>query len=119
MPICTKCDSVGYCTQEERHICKRCSYYNLSMYAYPCSVCKPGTDPCKFEDRYRGIDWERIPVDTKVLVKSGAMRRWAKRYFAKFELGRVYTFYGGGTSFTMRITESWDEVKLYQGDDKI
>ena len=46
------------------------------------------------KDIYEEIDWSIMPVDTKVIVYD------KKRYFAKFEDGKVYTFCNGETSWS-------------------
>ena len=62
------------------------------------------------------IDWSKIPVDTKVLV-SKDNEIWHRRYFAKFENGKVYFFSCGASSFSaddINNVLSWEYVKLYQ-----
>ena len=61
------------------------------------------------------LDWSKVPVDTKILVSDDG-ERWTRRYFAKYENGRVYAFYDGATSFT-GSNESllgWEYAKLYE-----
>ena len=62
------------------------------------------------------IDWSKIPVDTKVLVSKDG-KYWYKRYFAKYEKGKVFCFDSGATSFSVEDdfgTSIWQYVKLYQ-----
>ena len=66
------------------------------------------------------VDWYKIPVDTKILVSDDG-EHWARRYFAKYEDGYVYSFYGGTTSFTGSTFTgsnesllSWRYAKLYE-----
>ena len=61
------------------------------------------------------VDWFKVPVDTKILVSDDG-EHWVRRYFAKYENGRVYAFYDGATSFT-GSNESllgWKYAKLYE-----
>ena len=62
------------------------------------------------------IDWSKMPVDTKVLVsKDGEI--WFRRYFAKYEDGKVYFFSCGASSYSIDDISnvlSWEYVKLYQ-----
>ena len=60
------------------------------------------------------VDWSKVPVDTKILVKDTIERKWHKRYFAKYEDGVVYTWHNGCTSFTTEETTQWDCAKLYE-----
>lgn len=63
------------------------------------------------------IDWSKVPVDTKVLVKNSENGGWEKRHFAGFINGEVATFSNGMTSWsTLRpnnpILVSWKYAKL-------
>lgn len=61
------------------------------------------------------IDWSKVAVDTKILV-SFDNEKWYKRYFAKFEDGKIYTFANGTTSFSNNYRElvQWEYAKLYK-----
>lgn len=69
------------------------------------------------------IDWSKVPVDTKVLVKDYEEEDWNKRYFAKYENGKIYTYPSGLSSFTFNEGDNnlsknlinWRYVKLYKG----
>lgn len=60
------------------------------------------------------VDWSKVPVDTKILVKDTIERKWHKRYFAKYEDGVVYAWDSGKASFTTVYTTRWDCAKLYE-----
>lgn len=62
-------------------------------------------------------DWSKVAVDTKILV-SFDNEKWYKRYFAKFEDGKIYTFANGTTSFSYNYRElvPWNYAKLYKED---
>lgn len=61
-------------------------------------------------------DWSKIEVDTKILVSEDG-DVWCKRYFAKYENDKVYTFAGGATSFSEGgYYISWEYAKLYKED---
>ena len=62
------------------------------------------------------IDWSKVPVDTKMLVSNDG-ENWHKRYFAKYEVGEVYCFSFGATSFSndnISYVAPWKYVKLYE-----
>ena len=65
------------------------------------------------------MDWSKVTVDTKLLVSDDG-KKWCRRYFSKYEDGKVYCFSNGTTSFTAQGSEfpfeevSWDYAKLYQ-----
>ena len=61
------------------------------------------------------VDWSKIPIDTKILVSDDG-EDWIRRYFAKYEGGRVYAFMEGTTSFTVYNEGvcDWEYAKLYE-----
>lgn len=59
-------------------------------------------------------DWSKVPVDTPVLI-SNDKEIWFKRYFARYEDGKVYCWLNGKTSWTAECefsTGHWDYAKL-------
>lgn len=62
-----------------------------------------------------GIDWKNIPVDTPLLVRDGS-GAWKRRYFAKYENGKIYAFAQGRTSFSgsKDCVTSWKNAKLFE-----
>ena len=80
----------------------------------PCNFNEIGEEDLIWERR---IDWSKVPVDTKVLVSGSGNGGWLKRYFAKYENGKIYAWDYGATSFSVRIKEdcsSWKHAKLYE-----
>lgn len=76
----------------------------------------------KFEEVVMGwdvtIDWSKVEVDTKILVRNNEDCNWERRYFAKYENGRVYAYDSGQTSWSATTSFSWDFAKLWRGDNK-
>ena len=60
------------------------------------------------------VDWDEVEVDTKVLVRDKPDGEWVKRYFAKYEDGKVYVFKNGRTSWNNRGITHWEETKLWE-----
>ena len=63
------------------------------------------------------IDWSKVPVDTKILVRVSEHNEWNKRHFAKFENGKVCAWDNGKTSFTSNTKPpytAWQQAKLYK-----
>ena len=60
------------------------------------------------------IDWNKVEVDTKVLVRDRPYNEWLKRHFAKYENGKVYVFNDGRTSWNSRGITHWEETKLWE-----
>lgn len=66
----------------------------------PCRVLglSPKTDKYSIASLLGIVEWEKVPIDTPVIVKTGLAK--AKLYFAKYENGRIYCFRGGKTSWS-------------------
>lgn len=79
----------------------------------PCRVLglSPKTDKCSIASLLGIVEWERVPIDTPVIVETGLTK--AKLYFAKYENGRVYFFRGGKTSWSNLGDYYW----IYQAND--
>ena len=60
------------------------------------------------------IDWNKIEVDTKVLVRDKPYNEWLKRHFAKYEDGKVYVFKNGRTNWNNEGITHWQETKLWE-----
>ena len=63
------------------------------------------------------IDWNKVEVDTKVLVRDRPYNEWLKRYFAKYENGKVYVFNDGRTSWNNEGITHWEETKLWEDNN--
>lgn len=64
------------------------------------------------------IDWSKVEVDTKILVKHYSGGEWIKRYFAKYENEKIYTFCNGTTSWNNDGLTSWTYAKLWEGNEE-
>lgn len=60
------------------------------------------------------IDWSHVEVDTPILVRYAPKQEWCKRYFAKYEDGKVYAWSNGATSWTAAENDvfDWGYAKL-------
>lgn len=58
------------------------------------------------------IDWSKVAVDTPILVRDNIFSKWVKRYFAKYENGRVYVWNNGSTSWSGNRCTPWELAKL-------
>ena len=65
-------------------------------------------------------DWSKVEVDTPILVRDYEDIEWAKKYFAKYEDGKIYAWDSGRTSWTAynnsSVTE-WKYAKLAEGEE--
>ena len=60
------------------------------------------------------VDWSKVPVDTKILVKNFNCNLWHRRHFSKFENGKVHAFDNGGDSWSNEGETTWEYAKLYE-----
>ena len=66
------------------------------------------------------VDWSKVKVDTPILVKDILKSEWIKRYFAKYENGRVYVWKEGKTSWTVvnqHDVNFWKYAKLAESEE--
>ena len=73
-----------------------------------------------YEEIWRAVDWNKIPIDTKIFVKIGNIKEWLPRHFAGVtENGKIKFWAEGGTSFTKEVFAALpeDNVKLARKDD--
>lgn len=68
------------------------------------------------------VDWSKVKVDTPILVKDILKSEWIKRYFAKYENGRVYAWKEGKTSWSAvneHNVNSWKYAKLAESEETV
>lgn len=63
------------------------------------------------------IDWSKVEVDTPILVREYEDGGWFKRYFAKYEDGKVYAWDNGYTSWIGEEMLDWEYAKLAEEGD--
>lgn len=63
------------------------------------------------------VDWSKVPVDAKILVKEPNDKIWYKRHFAEYHNGMVFAWEDRMTSYTADGKMSaWTRAKLYKED---
>lgn len=65
------------------------------------------------------VDWSKVKVDTKILVRGNEQADWGKRYFAKYENELVYVWGCGRTSWSAFDKEvfGWKYAKLAEEEE--
>jgi hypothetical protein len=61
------------------------------------------------------VDWSKVPVDTKILVRDSETGQWRRRHFARYENNFVLTWCNGRTSYSSGGCEDvtdWKYAKL-------
>ena len=95
--------------------CDMCELYSKE------SRCVDRTDNLLFSEyKEPEVDWSKVKVDTPILVKDILKFEWIKRYFAKYENGRVYVWKEGKTSWSAvneHDVNSWKYAKLAESED--
>lgn len=65
------------------------------------------------------VDWSKVAVDTPILVRDETDTGWFKRYFAKYEDGKVFTWRSGAASWSItdiNNTTYWEIAKLAESE---
>lgn len=62
-------------------------------------------------------DWNKVEVDTPILVKQGENGTWIERHFAKYKNGIIYTWKDGHTSWTEDNMTGWKYAKLAESEE--
>ena len=63
------------------------------------------------------VDWSKVEVDTPILVREYEHENWVRRYFAKYEGGKVYVWNNGRTSWTEKFMTPWKYAKLAENEE--
>lgn len=78
-----------------------------------CNACKMRQTLWLLEDCEESeVDWNEVEVDTPLLVRNYINGEWSKRYFAKYEDGKIYTWINGRTSWNETGIYAWNYAKL-------
>ena len=67
------------------------------------------------------VDWDKVEVDTPILVRADEEETWDRKYFAKYENGHVYAWIGGCTSWTAYKSTNvtgWKYAKLAESEEE-
>ena len=108
----------------KRHFAK---YENENVYVWADGQTSwTGADEIKWKYAKLGedeeepeIDWNKIEVDTPILVRDSKDSKWLKRYFAKYEDGLVYAWLGENTSYTTCGAAKWKYAKPVEESEEI
>lgn len=58
------------------------------------------------------VDWNKVEVDTPILVRDTEDEQWERRYFAKYENKTIYAWDVGRTSWSGESVTEWEHAKL-------
>ena len=99
----------------ERHFAK---YENGNVYAWVDGQTSwTGADEIKWKyAKLAEVDWNKVEVDTPILVRDDEDGKWIKRYFAKYKDGKVYAWNGGRTGQIENYMTPWKYAKLAESE---
>ena len=66
-------------------------------------------------------DWNKVEVDTPILVRTDEATPWVRRYFAKYEDAIVYVWNLGRTSWSAtndKDVSAWPYAKLAESEEE-
>lgn len=97
-------------------ICHECKFRNFS---HGCDE----TFKSWAEEEYKEpeVDWTKVPVDTKILVKVYKDSFWCKAHFASYEDGKPFAFPGGRSSWTTTPSMSliaWNYAEIADPEER-
>lgn len=108
-----KCGNLHKCNELR---CDNCTFGDLGN----CRSCHEKVKEWSEQEYVEPpVDWSKVPVDTKILVRDSEDEEWKKRHFAKFEDGKIFAWTSGVTSFSSESSDSitwWMKVKLAEED---
>ena len=64
------------------------------------------------------VDWNKVEVDTPILVRNCEDVKWVRRYFAEYKDGVVYAWNCGRTSWTEDCMTGWKYAKLAESEEE-
>lgn len=100
----------------ERINCEKC-YFGGKSTGECITECKKWCDVEYVDPPERPpVDWNKVPVDTPILVRDHGKKPWERRYFAKYEDGKVWAWNDGANSWSAWNNDSntigWEYAKL-------
>ena len=64
------------------------------------------------------VDWNKVEVDTPILVRDGEDEEWNKQHFAECDGKVVCAWRGGKTSWTEDCVMGWKYAKLAESEEE-
>lgn len=94
--------------------CSECLFRNLA------GDCEANARDWLKSEHVEQVDWSKVKVDTLIYVRDKTSAPWVTAHFAKYEEGKVCSWFGGRTSFTSEAKDdyySWNYAKLAESED--
>ena len=88
------------------------------MYKWRFAKLAESEDKCEKTNKEEPeTDWSKVEVNTPILVREYEHENWVRRYFAKYEGGKVYVWNNGRTSWTEKFMTPWKFAKLAESEE--
>lgn len=101
--------------------CEDCKYHNISCVS-PEEIADIGAENhirsvMMFGTKDKPVvDWTKVEKDTLIEVRENEERPWDRRYFAKYQDGKIYAYLDGRTSKTESQIIDWEFARLAEED---
>ena len=100
--------------------CNTCKY-NFTSCANPIEIAFMGVENhikkvMSFVISKHEVDWTKVEKDTLIEVRENEERPWDRRYFAKYQDGKIYAYLDGRTSKTESQIIDWEFARLAEED---
>lgn len=95
-------------------VCTKCEFNSVS---YSCN--ERTREWANSEYVEPSVDWSKVAVDTKILVRTHEDSVWERRHFAKYEDGKIYAWSDGLTSWSDAGSinvSAWECAKLAESE---
>lgn len=95
--------------------CRLCNF-NHTKHSCDEAFMNWAEKPCEMER----IDWEKVPVDTKIAVKDSDTDTWRKYHFCRYDTKEscVYAFEFSGTSWTRTSAAPWKYANIPDPEER-
>ena len=64
------------------------------------------------------VDWNKVEIDTPILVRDSEDEDWYRRYFAEYKDGDVCAWDVGRTSWSADGVNTWEYAKLAESEEE-
>lgn len=95
--------------------CSECKFYQRGN---TCGLQAIEWLKAEYEEPEVEVDWNKVPIDTPILVKTGINDEWTERFFAGYIADKVCVFDGYDTSENFVGISPWNYAKLAKKEEK-
>ena len=93
--------------------CSNCAFFSFSE-----SCLDKIKEWCESEYKEPEVDWNKVEIDTPILVRDSEDEDWYRRYFAEYKDGDVCAWDVGRTSWSADGVNTWEYAKLAESEEE-